>query len=47
MAPLPWVSLFTLTIFTLLYISTIIFFSMKKTPTTPTKKYKKYFLIKW
>nr|YP_010600872.1 ATP synthase F0 subunit 8 [Cacopsylla jukyungi]WAL33202.1 ATP synthase F0 subunit 8 [Cacopsylla jukyungi] len=47
MAPLPWISLLMLTICTLLFISTIIFFSFKQNKNKITKMQKTSFLIKW
>nr|YP_010596825.1 ATP synthase F0 subunit 8 [Cacopsylla burckhardti]UFP91881.1 ATP synthase F0 subunit 8 [Cacopsylla burckhardti]WAK85084.1 ATP synthase F0 subunit 8 [Cacopsylla burckhardti] len=47
MAPLPWVLLLILTILTLLYVSTIIFFSVTKKSVKNYKKFKNNFLIKW
>nr|YP_009139044.1 ATP synthase F0 subunit 8 [Cacopsylla coccinea]AKE49759.1 ATP synthase F0 subunit 8 [Cacopsylla coccinea] len=47
MAPLPWVTLLMLTVFTLLYISTIIFFSMKESVNKNMINQKKNFHIKW
>nr|YP_009502270.1 ATP synthase F0 subunit 8 [Cacopsylla pyri]AWU48873.1 ATP synthase F0 subunit 8 [Cacopsylla pyri] len=47
MAPLPWISLLMLTICTLLFITTIIFFSFKEGMNKTYKTSQKKFFIKW
>nr|YP_010882005.1 ATP synthase F0 subunit 8 [Cacopsylla fuscicella]WID86679.1 ATP synthase F0 subunit 8 [Cacopsylla fuscicella] len=47
MAPLPWVFLLILTISVLLYMSTILFFSLKPFTSSLSPLHKKKFSIKW
>nr|WMH03393.1 ATP synthase subunit 8 [Cacopsylla melanoneura]WMH03406.1 ATP synthase subunit 8 [Cacopsylla melanoneura]WMH03419.1 ATP synthase subunit 8 [Cacopsylla melanoneura] len=47
MAPLPWTFLLIMTVLTLLYVSAIIFFSMKSENVKNFKKFSKSFSIKW